>query len=60
LATFIKNFIEGRGETKDSALSIVIENDYLKLRLDTDISLLDNNFGHIFTDAMEFFKLWFI
>jgi hypothetical protein len=57
--TFIKNFIEGRGGTNDSTLSIVIENDYLKLRLDAYISLLDNNFEYLFIDAMDFFRLWF-
>jgi hypothetical protein len=54
-----KKIIEGRGGTKDSTFSIVIETNYLKLRLDTDISLLDNNFRHLFVDVMDFFKLWF-
>jgi hypothetical protein len=58
LATIIHNFIEGRRRTKGSALSIVIES-YLKLRLNEDISMLNNNLGHLFTTAMDFFRLWF-
>jgi hypothetical protein len=58
LAIVIQNFVEGRRGTKDSTLSIVIESDYLKLRLDANISLLDN-FEHLFTNAMDFFRLWF-
>jgi hypothetical protein len=59
LAIVIHNFIKGRGGTKDSALSIVIESDDLQLKLDVDIGLLDNNFRHLSIDATDFLRLWF-
>jgi hypothetical protein len=31
----------------------------VKLRLDADISFLDNPIGHLSIDAMDLFKLWF-
>jgi hypothetical protein len=37
----------------------VIASEYLKLRLDVDIGLLDNKEGFLSTNVMEFFKVWF-
>jgi hypothetical protein len=56
---FVQNLIQSRGGTNNFAISIVITSENLKLGLDVDIGLLDNNEGFLSTDVMEFFKVWF-
>jgi hypothetical protein len=41
------------------ALSFKIQQHYVKLGLDVDISLQNNAIGHLSTNAMDFFRLWF-
>jgi hypothetical protein len=69
----VQNFIQSIGGTNDFVISFVITSEYLKLRLDTNISLLDNKEGFLSIDiglfnnktrllsidSMEFFKVWF-
>jgi hypothetical protein len=55
----VQNFIESKGGTKDFAISFVIVDEYLKLRFDADIGLLNNKEGFLYINAMEFFKVWF-
>jgi hypothetical protein len=52
----VENFIQSRGGTNDFAISFVIVGEYLKLKLDVDIGLLDNKKRLLPTNAMEFFK----
>ncbi len=51
-------FITNKGGTNKFAMEFVISSDYLKLRLDVDISLLDNTSSYLFINAMDLFKLW--
>ncbi len=37
----------------------MILGDYLKLRIDDDISFLDNTTGYLSTYALDFFRLWY-
>jgi hypothetical protein len=53
-------FITNRGGTNKSSLKFVISSDYLKLIIDDDISLLDNITGYLSTNALKFFRLWYI
>lgn len=55
----MQEFIINKGDTKEATLSFQISQHYVKLRLDTDISILDNPTGQLSTDAMDLFKLWF-
>jgi hypothetical protein len=55
----VKKIIDPKGETKDSAVSFIILGDYMKLKIDVDITLLDCNEGHLSTYAMDFLRLWF-
>ncbi len=55
----VQNFIQSKGGTNNFAISFVIPSEYLKLKLDVDIGLLDNKEGFLSTDAMEFFSVWF-
>jgi len=56
----VKNFINSKGGTKDSIVSFVFSSDYLKLKIDTYITLLNYSEGHLSTYAMDFFRLWFM
>jgi hypothetical protein len=56
----VKNFINSKGGTKDSAVSFVISSDYLKLKIDTYVTLLNCSEGHLSTNVMDFFRLWFM
>jgi hypothetical protein len=40
-------------------MEFVIVGDYLKQKIDVDISLLDNTISNLFTDALDFLKLWY-
>ncbi len=53
------NFITIRGGTSKSVVEFIISGDYLKLRIDVDISLLDNTTEYLSTNALDFFKLWY-
>jgi hypothetical protein len=59
LTTTAVDFITNRGGTNKSIVEFVISNDYLKLRIDADISLLDNSIEYLSTDALDFFRLWY-
>jgi molybdenum cofactor biosynthesis enzyme len=52
-------FITNKGGTNKSTMEFVISCDYLKIRIDVDISLLDNIIGYLSTNALDFFKLWY-
>jgi hypothetical protein len=54
----VQNFIKLRDGTNDFAISFVIASEYLKLKLDVNIGLLDNKEGFLSIDAMEYFKVW--
>jgi hypothetical protein len=56
----VKIFINSRGGTKDFEVSFVISGDYLKLKIDTNVTLLDCSEGHLSINAMDFFRLWFM
>jgi hypothetical protein len=56
----VKNFINSKGGTKNCAVYFVISSDYLKLRIDIDVTLLDYSEGHLSTNVMDFFRLWFM
>jgi hypothetical protein len=58
--TVVKTFIDSKSGTKDYAVSFVISGDYMKLRINADITLIGYNEGHLSTYAMDFFKLWFM
>jgi hypothetical protein len=53
------DFITNKGGTNKSTVEFVISCDYLKIRIDVNISLLDNTIGYLFTNALDFFKLWY-
>jgi hypothetical protein len=56
----VKKFIDSKGGTKDFAISFVISSDYMKLRINANITLLDCSEGHLSTYATDFFRLWFM
>ncbi len=58
--TTVNFFINSRGGKKDSIVSFVISSDYMKLKFDANITLLDYSEGHLSTYTMDFFKLWFM
>jgi hypothetical protein len=60
LVIVVKKFIDSRGGIKDYAVSFVISSDYMKLEIDAYITLFDCNEGHLSTNAMDFFKMWFM
>jgi hypothetical protein len=47
------DFITNRGGTNKFVVEFVILGDYLKLRIDVDISLLDNTVGYLSTYALD-------
>jgi len=55
----VQKFKHSKSGTNDFAISFVIVGEYLKLKLDVDIGLLDNKERFLSTNAMEFFKVWF-
>ncbi len=55
----MQEFIIRKGGIKEVALSFQIQQHYVKLRLDADISFLDNPTKHLSIDSMDFFRLWF-
>jgi hypothetical protein len=59
LATTMVDFITSRGGTKKFAMKFVILGDYLKLRIDVDISLLDKTSNYLSSNALDFFRLWY-
>jgi hypothetical protein len=44
----------------DLAISIEIGDEYLKLRVNADIWVLDDLTEHLGIDAMHFFKVWLL
>jgi hypothetical protein len=52
----VENFIYSRGGTNDSAISFVTVGEYMKLKFDVDIGLLDNKEGFSSTNGMDFFE----
>ncbi len=52
------NFITSRGGTNKFIVEFVILGDYLKLRIDVDVFLLDNTTSYLFIDALDFYRLW--
>jgi hypothetical protein len=60
LAIVVQTFIGNKVGTKDSTLSFILGGDYLTLKLNVDIKLLDNERGFLSTDAMDFFRLWYM
>jgi hypothetical protein len=56
----VKKIIDSKSGTKDSAISFIILSDYMKLKINVDITLLDCNEGHLSTYTMDFFRLWFM
>ncbi len=59
LVTTMVNFITNRSGTSKFVMEFVVSCDYLKLRIDVDISLLNNIVGYLFTYALDFLKLWY-
>ncbi len=59
LTVTVTDFITNRSGTNKSIVEFVISSDYLKLKIDVDISLLDNTTGYLTIDALDFFKLWY-
>jgi hypothetical protein len=53
------NFITNKGGTNEFVVEFIISCDYLKLRIDVDISLLDNTTNYLSTYALDFLKLWY-
>jgi hypothetical protein len=51
------DFITNRGGTSKSVVEFVISSDYLKIRIDVDIFLLNNIIGYLSTNALDFFRL---
>jgi hypothetical protein len=56
----VKKIMDSKGGTQDSAVSFIILSDYMKLKINVDITLLDCNEGHLSTYTMDFFRLWFM
>jgi hypothetical protein len=52
-------FITNKGGTNKFVVEFVISSDYLKLRIDVGISLLDNTSSYLSIDALDFFRLWY-
>jgi hypothetical protein len=50
----VQTFIRNKGGTKDFALFFILGGDYLTLRLDAYIELLDNEKDFLSTNAMNF------
>ncbi len=55
----MQEFIISKGGIKEITLSFQIQQHYVKLSLDADISFLDNLTKHLSMDSKDFFKLWF-
>jgi hypothetical protein len=55
----VANFIISKGGTSKSTMEFVMLGDYLKLKIDADISLLDNTTRYLSTNALDFFRLWY-
>jgi hypothetical protein len=53
------DFINKKGGTNKFVLDFVISCDYFKIRIDDDISLLENTIGYLSTNALDFFRLWY-
>jgi hypothetical protein len=60
LVIVVKKFIDSKGGTKEFAISFVILGHYMKLWIDANITLFDGREGHLSTNAMDFFRLWFM
>jgi hypothetical protein len=60
LVTMVRTFIGNKGGTKDFTLSFILGGDYLTLRLNAYIELLDNEKDFLSTNAMNFFRLWYM
>jgi hypothetical protein len=58
LAKVMEDFLVNNGGTMDLAISIEIRGEYLKLKVNANIQLLDDLTGHLNTNAMDFFKAW--
>jgi hypothetical protein len=56
----VQIFIWNKGGTNDFILSFILGGDYLTLKLNVDIKLLDNKKVFVSTNAMDFFKLWYM
>jgi hypothetical protein len=55
LAIVVQTFIGNKGGTKDSTLSFILVGDYLTLKLNVDIKLLNNERGFLSIDAVDCF-----
>jgi hypothetical protein len=60
VAKVVEDFLINNGGTMDSAISISIEDEYLKLRVNANIQLLDDLTKHLGTYAMAFFRVWLL
>jgi hypothetical protein len=60
LMTMVQTFIGNKGGTKDFALSFILGGDYLTFKFDANIKLLDNEKDFLSTNAMNFFRLWYM
>jgi hypothetical protein len=54
----MEDFLVSNGGTMDLAISIEIRGEYLKLKVNANIQLLDDLIGHLNTNAMDFFRVW--
>jgi hypothetical protein len=59
LTTIVVDFISSREVISKYVVEFVILGDYLKPKIDANISLLDITIGYLFTYALDFFKLWY-
>jgi len=59
LTIIVVDFISSKGGTSKYAVEFVILGDYLKPKIDANISLLDITIGYLSTYALDFFKLWY-
>jgi hypothetical protein len=58
LARVVEDFFISNGETMDLAISISIEGEYLKLRVNANIRFINDLTMHLSIDAMNFFRVW--
>jgi hypothetical protein len=55
----VQEFIISKRGTKEVAFSFQIQQRYAKLKLDVDISFLDNPIMHLSMNSMDLLRLWF-
>ncbi len=54
----MENFLVNNGGTMDSAILIEIKGEYLKLKVNVDIQLLNNLTKHLSINAMNVLRVW--